>query len=155
MAPTLAGLVLVAVVGVVLLTRPATVPVPPAIRAETVATTPDYAGIAVSPESLASLVSRDPFRLNRRPSDVPYSPQGQPPEAVSQPTPRPQLLLTGILWGANPTAVIEGLPGTDGPRLVRSGDVVNGIRVVRILRDRATIRGPDTTWNLSIREPWR
>ncbi|HLZ07598.1 MAG TPA: hypothetical protein VKT80_03355, partial [Chloroflexota bacterium] len=57
--------------------------------------------------------------------------------------------------GPDPSAVIEGFPGVDGPRVVRSGDVVAGLQVKQITKDRILIVGMDTTWTLGVREPWK
>jgi hypothetical protein len=109
------------------------------------------------PDSLvAALVGRDPFRIVRRPAPVAYDPLriGQP-EAPSPP--KPVLLLVGIVWdgGRDPTALLEGLPATDGPRVVRSGETVGGLRVKQIGPERVVIIGMDTVWTLKVREPWK
>ena len=100
-------------------------------------------------------IARDPFRFGRRPAAVAYDPLrvGQPP--VPTP-PKPVLTLVGIVWdgGKDPTALLEGLPGTDGPRSLRTREAVNGLHVKRIDRDRVVIVGLDTTWTLTVREPW-
>jgi hypothetical protein len=69
--------------------------------------------------------------------------------------PKPALALLGLIAGAEPTAVIEGLPGVEGSRVVRVGDVVSGVRVVRIGVDHVRLVGMDTVWVLKVREPWR
>jgi hypothetical protein len=112
---------------------------------------------SVRPDSLvAALVGRDPFRIMRRPAPVAYDPLriGQP-EAPSPP--KPVLLLVGIVWdgGKDPTALLEGLPATDGPRVVRSGETVGGLRVKQVGRERVVIVGMDTVWALKVREPWK
>jgi hypothetical protein len=115
---------------------------------------------AVSPlasDSLAhSIVARDPFRVTRRPSNVVYDPVrlAQP---ATPPAPKPALVLVGIVWdsGRDATALVEGLPGVDGPRPVRSGETIAGLRVKAIKPDRVVITGLDTTWTLTVREPWR
>ena len=111
----------------------------------------------IAAESLGRpAVARDPFRFARRPAAVAYDPLrvGQPPVPT---TPKPVLTLVGIVWdgGKDPTALLEGLPGTDGPRSVRTGEVVNGLHVKRIDRDRVAILGLDTAWTLTVREPWK
>jgi hypothetical protein len=111
----------------------------------------------VASESLVSaLVQRDPFRVTRRPAVVLYDPVrlAQP---VTPPPPKPALTLVGIVWdtGRDPTALLEGLPGVDGPRPVRQGENVGGLRVKTIKPDRVVITGLDTTWTLTVREPWR
>ncbi len=130
------------------------VPVPPPVRgASTVATVPPPA----RPDSLVgALVERDPFRVTRRPAAVLYDPvrSSQPPIPASA---RPALALVGIVWdsGKDPTALVEGIPGADGPRPVRQGETIAGLRVKTIKQDRVLITGLDTTWTLMVREPWR
>ncbi|OLD39476.1 MAG: hypothetical protein AUI57_03130 [Candidatus Rokubacteria bacterium 13_1_40CM_2_68_8] len=109
------------------------------------------------PDSLvAVLVARDPFRVTRRPSNVVYDPLrlAQP---ATPPPPKPLLALVGIVWdnGRDPTALVEGLPGVDGPRPVRQGETIAGLRVKAIKPDRVVITGLDTTWTLTVREPWK
>ncbi len=109
------------------------------------------------PDSLAAaLVAHDPFRVAHRPSDILYDPVrlAQP---ASPPVPKPALALVGIVWdtGRDPTALVEGLPGVDGPRPVRQGETIAGLRVRTIKPDRVVITGLDTTWTLTVREPWR
>ena len=66
------------------------------------------------------------------------------------------LSLLGIVWdgGRDPTALLEGLPGVEGPRVVRRGEHVGDLRVRTIARDHVMVLGPDTTWILTVREPW-
>jgi hypothetical protein len=117
-------------------------------------------GASVTPtpsDSLVTaLVTRDPFRMTRRPSDVVYDPVrlAQP---VTPPPAKPTLALVGIVWdsGRDPTALLEGLPGADGPRPVRQGDTIAGLRVKTIKPDRVLIMGLDTMWTLTVREPWK
>lgn len=104
-------------------------------------------------DSLAALVNRNPFRMSRGPADIPYDPV-QPAPAV-EPPPRPTFAVSGILWGPAPLAFLEGLPGTEGARIVRPGDEVGVFRVLRITRSALTVRGPDTTWTVPIRTPWQ
>jgi len=101
-------------------------------------------------------VERDPFRVTRRPATVLYDPLRLAQPALP-PTPKPALALVGIVWdtGRDPTALVEGLPGADGPRAVRQGETIAGLRVRTITRDRLVITGLDTTWTLTVREPWR
>lgn len=120
------------------------------------------AGPAAPPQLAASdstggvIVARDPFRVTRRPAPLAYDPLrvGQPPPP---PVPKPTLALDGIVWdgGRSPTAVVEGIPGLDGPRVVRKGDVVGDLRVKDVRRDRVVIMGRDTVWTLTVREPWK
>ncbi|MGH7701479.1 MAG: hypothetical protein ACREMO_00145 [Gemmatimonadales bacterium] len=104
---------------------------------------------------LERVVARDPFRMRRVPSPVAYDPirieAGPPPPSP----PKPALSLSGIVAGEEPSAIIEGLPGTDGPRVLRPGERVAGIVVRRIEADRVVLEGFDTTWTLKVKEPWK
>ncbi len=130
------------------------IPIPEKVAAPAQNATPP---LETHPDSLAAtLVARDPFRVTRRPSNVVYDPVrlAQP---ATPPAPKPALVLVGIVWdsGRDPTALVEGLPGADGPRPVRSGETIAGLRVKTIKPDRVVITGLDTTWTLTVREPWR
>jgi len=125
-------------------------------RVVTAATLPAATPLASGDSLAALIVARDPFRVTRRPAPVIYDPvrlgQPQPP-----PPPKPPLALVGIVWdgGANPTALVEGITGIEGPRVVRKGEVVGDLRVKDIRRDRVVIVGRDTVWTLTVREPWK
>ncbi len=103
---------------------------------------------------VAATVSRDPFRAGRRPAGVPYDPVrgAASPEGIA--SPKPALALVGLVLGSTPSAVIEGFPGMEGSRVVRVGEIVSGLQVKTIERDRVVIVGMDTTWTLRVREPW-
>jgi len=106
-------------------------------------------------ESLAEVAAgRDPFRSDRREASAPYDATHATVPLAPAP-PRPELILSGIVWGPVPEAVLEGLPGIDGPRVVRVGDVVARLTVKSIDPSRVVIAGMDTTWTLKVREPWR
>lgn len=110
--------------------------------------------LAATRDSVAAIVSRDPFRIGRLPAITAYDPVrlAQP---VAPPPPRPQLALFGVVQGSEPSAVIEGLPGVEGSRVVRVGDVIAGLRIKQIGTNRVVIVGMDTTWVLEVREPWK
>jgi hypothetical protein len=109
-------------------------------------------------DSLAELAaSRAPFRAMRAPADVPFDPWVEPAvfDPAVPPPPKPMLLLTGLVWAREPAALVEGIPGTDGPRVLRPGERVGELRVQRIESDRVVIVGYDTTWTLTVRQAWR
>lgn len=110
------------------------------------------AGDSVNATNLAALVTHDPFRARRVPAPIAYDPMAL---GAGPAPPKPVLTLTGIAWGAQPEAVIEGLPGSDGPRVVRTNETVGGLKIKRIATDRVVVVGMDTTWVLTVREPWR
>ena len=126
---------------------------------------PDAARAAVSmPMSAAAspnadsivrtILTRTPFRAARRPAAVAFDPR-LPTQIEVPATPRPVLALSGIVWGEDPTAVIQGLPGIEGSKVVRRGYVIGGMKVSRIERDRVWVTGLDTSWTLTVREPWK
>jgi hypothetical protein len=112
-------------------------------------------------DSIADLaMERTPFRADRRPAQVAYDPDapemGVPGGAPPPPLPpKPALAVSGIVWGREPEAVVEGLPGAEGPQLMRRGQEIGGVRVTRIRRDQVTLVGFDTTWTLEVRTTWR
>jgi hypothetical protein len=111
-------------------------------------------GNHIATESVAAVVSRDPFRLGRRPLLPAYDPLRLAEQLAPQP-PKPRLIVVGVVNGSEPSAVIEGLPGVEGSRVVRVGDVVAGLQIKRIANGRVVIAGMDTTWVLEVREPWK
>lgn len=100
------------------------------------------------------LTERDLFRRSRRPGPVGAVGlgTGASPAPVA---PRPVLTLMGIVTGPEPSAVVEGFPGVQGPRVVRPGDVIGEFLVRRISRMTVEISGMDTVWVLTVREPWK
>jgi hypothetical protein len=113
-----------------------------------------WSGSRIAAESVAAVVSRDPFRIGRRPLLPAYDPL-RLTEQLAPPAPRPTLLLVGLVTGADPSAVIEGLPSVEGSRVLRVGDVVAGLSVKTISGNHVVIVGMDTTWVLEVREPWK
>jgi hypothetical protein len=61
------------------------------------------------------------------------------------------LSLAGIMMGAEPAALVDGLPGTEGTRVLRTGEHVGDFVVRQIAPDRVVIVGRDTTWTLRVR----
>lgn len=110
----------------------------------------------IAADSAALIVSRDPFRIGRRPALPAYDPLRVADQLAAPPSPpRPALVLVGVLHGNPPSAVIEGLPGVEGARVVRPGDVIAGLAIKQLGGGRVTIAGMDTTWVLQVREPWK
>jgi hypothetical protein len=107
---------------------------------------------AVSDSPGPSVAAQDPFRLTHHPAGVAYDPL-RLTEPPAPPIPRPALALIGVVSGRVPTAVIAGFPGVDGPRVVRVGDVISGIRVKAITLGAARLAGLDTVWALNLKEP--
>ncbi len=154
-----ASLIMIAVVGLSLGVRFVASPlvrvsVPPSVGTAPASSTFEP---QAQPESLiAVFIGHDPFRATRRPSNVVYD-RIRLAQPATPPAPKPALALVGIVWdnGSDPTALVEGFPGADGPRPVRQGETIAGLRVRTIKQDRVLITGLDTTWTLTVREPWR
>ena len=143
------------VAGVILTLRFAFHPLAPVtlVVAPAAVASPSRGAGSPAAETLDRLVSRDPFRPGRRPAPVAYGPI-KLAQSLAPQTPKPVLVLDGIAWTpGDAEAVLEGLPGADGPRVVRPGDVVGGLRVRRIAADRVIVTGVDTTWTLTVRKP--
>jgi hypothetical protein len=102
----------------------------------------------------AIVVEGDLFRISREPAELPYQLTPPDPLPAEMPPPKPQLLLSGIVWGDEPNALVEGLPGVDGVQVLRAGESSGAIRVKRITRTEVTLVGMDTTWVLQVRKPW-
>ena len=105
-------------------------------------------------EASVHVVEHDPFRLARRPSDVPYVPgiESAPPPAPVPP--KPALVLTGILGGPPWQGVVEGFPGASGSTVVQAGQIVGALTVVRVSEQEVVVEGADTTWTLRVRRAW-
>jgi hypothetical protein len=107
------------------------------------------------PDSLARLVSgKNPFRASRSPAGVAFDPRAAAMlgSAPIPPAPaRPPLSLAGLLLGDQPAALIEGLPGVEGARLMRLGERAGEYQVRSITNDRVVVAGRDTTWTLRLR----
>src|SRR5262249_38206102 len=105
-------------------------------------------------ESVSAIQSHDPFRIGRRPTLPAYDPT-RLAEQLAPPPPWPMLVLDGVMDGNPAAAVVEGLPGVEGSRVVRVGDVVGGLSIKEVANGRVVITGMDTTWVLQVREPWK
>lgn len=108
-------------------------------------------------EATAMIVAKDPFRLDRHPSTVPFRTdlQGVAPPAPPPKPPRPQLSLAGIIGGPPWEALLDGIPGKEGSVLVRKGDVISGFTIRLVGRDSVIVQGSDTTWRLAVKSPWQ
>jgi type II secretory pathway component PulC len=111
-------------------------------------------GDAGNSDSIASAVAAAaPFRMRRSAATAGYDPRraGEPAAPPADAVPKPSLVLAGIVWGARPSAVIGGIPGSARARVVERGDTMAGLKVRRVERERVVITGYDTTWNLRVR----
>ena len=102
--------------------------------------------------AVEEVIMRNPFRLSRRPSGVPFGSEAQliPQPAPAAP-PRPRLVLAGLVGGPPWVALLEGIPGRDGPVAVRQGDTLAGLSIRDVTRDGAVIADLDTLWRLTLK----
>ena len=102
----------------------------------------------------AHVVEHDPFRLERRPSDVPYMPGVESAQSLPPEPPAPTLVLTGIMGGPPWQGIIEGFPGVRGSTVVRQGQLVGDLRIVRVTGEIVVVESADTAWTLRVRRTW-
>jgi len=93
------------------------------------------------------------FRPERNPAppEIKSAPRPEPPPRAAEAKPR--LQLRGILGGPPWTALIEGIPGRQGARVVREGDLISGFTIVAINKESVTVTRPDTSWILTVGKP--
>lgn len=99
-------------------------------------------------EAIDVVRDRDLFRFP--------TPTGGATPVSANPTvmPRPvrtPLLLRGITGGPPWQVVLEGVPGRSGHLVLRSGDDIGGLKIRAVVHDTVIIRGPDTTWRLTMK----
>ncbi|MFQ5808421.1 MAG: hypothetical protein ACE5JM_02280 [Armatimonadota bacterium] len=115
---------------------------------------PDHS-VQENADSLTSVIlDRNLFRLGRRPAVATTSAAEEPVPQGPVPVPR-RFQLLGIVAGRVPSAVVEGLPGATGARVVREGDRFGDYLVKRIREGRVDIVGIDTLWVLRLKEQGR
>jgi hypothetical protein len=96
--------------------------------APTSAAEPTLAGDVL--DGLDSIViQRDAFRADRRPAPASYDPSGQAPPPME---PRPSLSVAGVVLGRTRAALLRGLPGVDGVRVLAEGESLAGVAVLRV-----------------------
>ena len=98
-----------------------------------------------------------PFRLLRSVPTSRYAgavAAGTPVAPAPPAAPKPVLILSGILWGPSPEAILDGIPGQAGAVVVHPGMAVGALKVTTIERTRVRVVGMDTVWNLTVRVPW-
>jgi hypothetical protein len=115
----------------------------------------DVNGLRAVAESVAAF---DPFRIDRRPAGVAFG-TAVTGAAVATRVATPPLHVDGIVgvgnggrrWGA----LLGGVVGHDVPVLVHAGDTVGGVLVRRVGRDTVVVQLSDSTWRLTVRQPWQ
>ena len=122
---------------------------PPAVASSLPSGEP--AAVAPPDSVIEAAVRAAPFRSSRTPARLRFG--GRQSESTLPARQVPQLVLTGLVTGSVQRAVIEGLPGIEGARILGAGDTAGGIRLRTIRNGRVTLSGFDTVWVLSLTEP--
>lgn len=102
----------------------------------------------VSEYDATSLNGRNPFRFSNRPASVRYG--EMPVPTVDTERYRPELALRATVGGPPWTALISGLPGRSSIAVVKVGEKIDSLYIQNITHSTAIVRGPDTTWVLSL-----
>jgi hypothetical protein len=113
---------------------------------------------SLTADSLSTLanriVSADAFRIVRRPSPILFGSAADAGAASAPKPPKPALVLSGIIGGPPWIGVVDGVPGHDQSVLVHPGDSIAGLRIQRVTKTLVLIVGLDTTWRLTVHQPW-
>jgi hypothetical protein len=103
-----------------------------------------------------NIVDYDPFRVDHRPAAVAF---GEPAPSVTPAAPAPSplrtLALRGVVGGPPWQAVLAGVPNRNGNVVVREGDTLAGLRVVRTRRGSVVLQGRDTVLTLTLTQTWQ
>ncbi len=124
----------------------------PAARVSGTGAAPAEVPISVNGDSVASrIAARNPFRAHRTPAAARYTADF----AAGAPQPvrpaQPAVTLAGIVLGAEPAALLDGLPGVEGTRVLHLGETVGGYTLRSLTTDRAVVVARDTTLILTMR----
>ena len=91
------------------------------------------------------------FRLTRSRSNI--SSRKAHGAVIVPDLPRPALSLVGVASAPERTALVNGVPGRSSTMLMSPGDTAGGLRLLKVLADRVTLAGYDTTWTLRLGAP--
>jgi hypothetical protein len=97
----------------------------------------------------AQIAEGDPFFLADTSARERASGEGAPASTTVGGT----LMVIGVLGGPPWQAVLEGIPGQAGAVVVREGQSLGELRIVRIRRDSLLIAARDTVLRLQLRRP--
>lgn len=102
------------------------------------------------------IVDHDPFRVDHHPAAVAFGEQApSAAPAVVTPSPLRALALRGVVGGPPWQAVLAGVPNRNGNVVVREGDTLAGLRVVRTRRESVVLQGRDTVLTLTLTHTWQ
>ena len=104
-------------------------------------------------DAIALIAAKNLFRPERasaNDADAANGSVGTPPALRS---PRPTLVLRGVVGGPPWDAIVDGVPGHAGSMVLRTGQRFGELEVRAFRHDTIFIRGMDTTWTLTLRRP--
>lgn len=106
------------------------------------------------PDSAAeALIRRDPFRADRLPSRVRFGMDAEPesaPPARENRTPPPLVISGVVMSAASWAALVEGLPGVEGTKLLNQGEQFGRYRLTYVTASYVVVADPDTSWTLKV-----
>lgn len=116
--------------------------------------------LTVAPRESVSAWSRatastNPFRFTRVPAAVRFGEVAPAAATAAEARPRPALTLLGTIGGPPWQGVVGGLPGRSGSVVVRPGQQLDSFVVRSVAKDTVVLVGSDTTWVLTVRQPWK
>lgn len=150
-----AGRILAAAVLLVGVFAVARAPVARLDRAEPLRPSTTLGADHVNPEpsstSTAATGARNPFRPAGWSTTRRFDPTAPvlPPARRLVPdrkTPAPRLSLNGLVHGARPLAILEGVPDRSGASVLGEGDEVGGLMLLEVLDAGARVRWADSVW---------
>jgi hypothetical protein len=102
-------------------------------------------------DSAAShIAAHDPFRIERKPANIPFSVAQNGGQGIPAPSAPPiRIALQGTIGGPPWSAIISGIPGHSGTVMVSSGDTLGGVAIRRVNKDSVTVRVKDSTWTVT------
>jgi hypothetical protein len=128
----------------------------PASGPEPLDSTPDLAWLSIAAAE-ANPFRRTRMRVSpgydvRREEATPAVEDVEPP--LPPPVPRPDWILTAIIWGSEPVAVFEGIEGSPDSRIVAPGDTVGELVIAGVTADSVVVVQEDTSWTFRVVAPW-
>ncbi|HEX9611937.1 MAG TPA: hypothetical protein VF978_08590 [Gemmatimonadales bacterium] len=112
------------------------------------------ADAAATPADPPAVADRNLFRADRRRPSRPYELLASTTADSPRRAP-PTLKLVGVALGSTRAALLQGIPGTEGARVLAEGDTVAGMTLVRVHRDRAVLLVGTDTVTLTLPEERR
>ena len=105
-------------------------------------------------DAVGDIRNGDLFRIERAPPDSAAAAAAAPAMGIRPAVLTPSLVLRGLVGGPPWSAIVDGIPGSDGAVVLRVGQSSGGITLRAVRRDTIILQGRDTTWKLTVRPAW-